>query len=98
MLILFFKIFLTKEKPLECRPLEGMANIISFFLLFFYLIFYFYLLSQQQNQHIKFTLSYVSGISAVSPPTNSQPEILHPFTIPRIIDFNFDKLILFIEI
>ena len=28
------------------------------------------------------------GISAVSPPTNSQFEILQPFTIPLRIDFN----------
>ena len=41
---------------------------------------------------------YVPGISAVSPPTSSQSEILHPLTTPFISDFNFFKSILFIEI
>ena len=39
------------------------------------------------------------GISAVSPPTNSQPEILQPFTIPLMIAFKLcDVLTLLIDI
>ena len=33
--------------------------------------------------------SYVSGISAVSPPTRSQPANLQPLKIPLTIDLSF---------
>ena len=42
--------------------------------------------------------SYVPGISAVSPPTNSHFDSLHPLMIPLMIDFNFFKSILFMDI
>ena len=45
-----------------------------------------------------FPFSYVPGISAVSPPTRSQFERSHPFTIPLIIDFSLVKSILLIDI
>ena len=41
---------------------------------------------------------YVPGISAVSPPTSSQSEILQPIRIPLIMDLSFFSSILFIDI
>ena len=101
LILIFFLaiILLTKEYPFECKPLEGTAKIKSlFFILFFFSILLSSTSPTAKPAISNLPFSYVPGISAVSPPTNSQLDILQPLTIPFIIDFNFDKLILFIEI
>ena len=73
-------------------------QIPLFFILFLFKIL-FLLTTPTANPAISnLPFSYVPGISAVSPPTNSQPDNLQPLRIPLIIDLSFFKSILLIEI
>ena len=60
----------------------------------------FYFLTKPIAKPAKSNLffEYVPGISAVSPPTSSQLDILQPLTIPDMIGFTLFKLILSIYI
>ena len=95
----FFNKYLTNEYPLECIPLDGIPSIKSFTFIFdLSRIFFFSTIPIEKPAISNLPFEYVPGISAVSPPTNSQLEILQPLTIPLIINFNFFIWILFIEI
>ena len=84
---------------LAVPSIEGTAKIRSFFLIFFLFKIFFLSTTPTAKPAISnLPFSYVPGISAVSPPTRLHSEILHPFTTPLIIDFNFGKFILLIDI
>ena len=79
-------------------PLEGIAKIKLFILIFFLSKILFWSTTPTENPAISnLPFSYVYGISAVSPPTNSHCEILHPLTIPFRINLSFLRLILLID-
>ena len=102
MIISFFKLLeiffflrtdLTKENPLECKPLDGMAKTISFsFTFFLFKIFLFETIPTLNPARSNLSFAYIPGISAVSPPISLQPEISHPLKIPLRIFFVFTKL------
>ena len=80
------KIFLASEYPFVCKPLDGNPTKTSPGEMFLPVI----ILSLSTMPVITPTRScspgkYVSGISAVSPPTSDTPVSLHAFAMPSTI-------------
>ena len=61
--------YVTKENPFECKPEDGTAKIKFSFLIFLpFKIFFLSTKPTEKPARSNLLLSYIPGISAVSPP------------------------------